>query len=63
MSKPNRYTPFQRSIRDTRLAFSNLLYLFVPGSKIVFTSYEILAALSILSLITLLTFLVVHFAH
>jgi len=42
MSKPNRNTQFQRNIRDTRLAFSNLLNLFDPASHIVFTWYEIL---------------------
>jgi len=63
MSKPNRHTPFQRSIRDTRLAFTNLLYLFVPGSKIVFTSYEILAGMSILTLLSLLGYLAFHLIY
>jgi hypothetical protein len=63
MSKPNRHTPFQRSIRDTRLAFTNLLYLFVPGSKIVFTSYEILAGMSILTLLSLLGYLAFHLVY
>ena len=63
MSKPNRHTPFQRSIRDTRLAFTNLLYLFVPGSKIVFTWYEILAGMSILTLLSLLGYLAFHLVY
>jgi len=63
MANHKRHTQFHRSIRDTRLAFSNLLYLFDPESHIVFTSYEILAGLSILSFLSLLAFLAVHFAH
>jgi len=62
MSNSNRHTPFQRSIRDTRLAFSNLLHLFDPSRNIVFTWYEFLAGLSILSFLSLLSFLAVHFA-
>lgn len=62
MSKPNRHTPFQRSIRDTRLAFSNLLHFFNPSSNIVITWYEILAGLSILSFLSLVAYLAVHFA-
>jgi|GEM_PF-1285774 len=62
MSKPSRHTQFQRSIRDTRLAFSNLLHLFDPSSNIVITWYEILAGLSILSFLSLVAYLTVHFA-
>ena len=62
MSNPNRHTPFNRTLRDTRLAFSNLRHLFDSGSNVVFTWYEILAGLSILSVLTLLVFLALHFA-
>lgn len=62
MSNSNRHTQFYRSIRDTRLAYSNLLYLFAPGRNIVFTWYEILAGISILSLLCLLVTLAVYFA-
>ena len=62
MSNPNRHTPFNRTLRDTRLAFSNLRHLFDSGSNVVFTWYEILAGLSILSFLTLLVFLALHFA-
>jgi len=60
MANHKRHTQFYRSIRDTRLAFSNLLYLFNPGSHIVFTWYEILAGMSILTLLSLLGYLAVH---
>jgi len=63
MSNSNGPTQFQRSIRDVRLAFSNLLYLFTPGSKIVFTSYEILSGLSILFLLVFLSYIAAHFAY
>ena len=62
MSNPNRHTPFNRTLRDTRLAFSNLRHIFGSGSSVVFTWYEILAGLSILSFLTLLVFLALHFA-
>ena len=62
MANHKRHTQFYRSIRDARLAFSNLLYLFEPGSHVVFTWYEILAGLSILSFLSLLAYLTVHFA-
>ena len=63
MSNSNRHMPFQPSIRDTRLDFSNLLCLFDPESHVVFTWYEILAGMSILSLLSLLGYLAAHFAH
>jgi len=63
MSKPNRNTQFQRNIRDTRLAFSNLLNLFDPASHIVFTWYEILAGMSILTLLSFLAYLAFHLLY
>jgi len=62
MSNYNRPTQFQRSMHDTRLAFSNLRHLFGSGSNIVITSYEILAGLSILSFLSLLIYLALHFS-
>ena len=63
MAKPNRHTQFQRSIRDTRLAFTNLLHLFDPSSNIVITWYEIIAGMSILTLLSLLAYLAVHLVY
>jgi len=63
MANHKRHTQFYRSIRDTRLAFSNLLYLFNPGSHIVFTWYEIIAGMSILTLLSLLAYLAVHLVY
>jgi hypothetical protein len=62
MSNSNRHTQLHRSLRDTRLDFSNLVYLFNPGSNIVITWYEILAGLSILSLLSFLVSMIVYFA-
>jgi hypothetical protein len=62
MFSSNRHTQLHRSLRDTRLAFSNLVYLFNPGSNIVITWYEILAGLCILSLLSFLVSMVFYFA-
>ena len=59
---PNHHTNFQRNLRSTRFAFTNLLHLFDPGSNIVYTWYEFIAGLSILSFLSLLAYLTVHFA-
>ncbi len=57
----NQHTNFQRNLRSTRLAFSNLRSLFTPGSNIVCTFYEIVAVLCVLFIVGSVTYLVVHF--
>lgn len=62
MSNSIRQTQFHRSVRDMRLAYSNLMYVFNPRRNIVFTWYEILAGISILSFLSFLVFLVIYYA-
>jgi len=61
MSKSNQYTNSHRSNHATLRAFSNLLKVFNSRNNFVFTSYEILAVISISLAIGLVINLVIYF--